>query len=206
VLVAANGGSDLIYVPEHAPALVKRLVEILAQQDYTGGIFVDSAYGSLPGALPLSAIGFEGAARMPRPTILVGFKSFLRRPGDLLSAAQISDTPLQEGQGMHGSLARDNTFNNMAAVGPDFRRGFRDTLPAANVDIAPTLAHILGLKLPHQGTLKGRVLSEALQQGAVPGEVRTGVQKSDPAADGRATQVKYQELAGQRYIDEAELR
>jgi hypothetical protein len=28
---------------------------------------------------------------------------------------------------MHGSLGRDNTFNNMAAIGPDFKRGFVDS-------------------------------------------------------------------------------
>ena len=30
----------------------------------------------------------------------------------------------QHGQGDHGSLARANTFNNMAAIGPDFKKRF----------------------------------------------------------------------------------
>ena len=33
----------------------------------------------------------------------------------------------------------------MAAIGPDFKTGFADPAPVSNADIAPTLAHILGL-------------------------------------------------------------
>jgi arylsulfatase A-like enzyme len=206
VIIAANGGSDLVYVPGKDRALVTRLVAILAEQDYTGGIFVDSSFGQIPGALPLSAIGYEGTAAMPRPQILVGFKSFLRKPGDLLSAALISDTPLQEGQGMHGSFARDNTFNNMEAWGPDFRVGFRDTLPAGNLDIAPTLAYVLGLRLPAVGRLQGRVLVEALTSAPpAAAAARSGMQVSESAA-GRATWLTYQELSGVRYLDEAGFR
>ena len=47
--------------------------------------------------------------------------SFYLQPGNLLSAVQIADSSLQEGQGMHGSLGRDNTYNNMAAMGPTSR-------------------------------------------------------------------------------------
>jgi len=205
LIVAANGGSDLIYVPSRDRALVARVVEILARQDYIGAIFAESSFGRVPGALPLSAIALEGTATMRRPQIVVSFRSFLRKPGDLLSAVQIADTPLQEGQGMHGSLARDNTFNNMAVWGPDFREGFRDLLPASNVDIAPTLAHVLGLKLPAGGALRGRVLLETLRGGQNGGaaQARPGTEVSPAAASGRATHLEYQELGGQRYLDAA---
>ena len=36
----------------------------------------------------------------------------------------------------------------MMAHGPDFKSGMYDTLPTANVDIAPTVARILGLNMP----------------------------------------------------------
>jgi arylsulfatase A-like enzyme len=207
VLVASNGGSDLIYIQRADRALVRRVAEFLIQQDYIGGIFADSRFGTIPGALPLSAIGLEGRSRMPRPALVVTFKSFLQVPGNLLSAVQIADTPLQEGQGMHGSLTRDNTFNNMAAIGPSFRKGFVDPLPAGNADIAPTLAHILGLTLPSHGKLKGRVLYEALM-GTQPSraEVRRRTLVSPRTSTGQATRLEYQQLGGQRYLDAAELR
>ena len=48
------------------------------------------------------------------------------------------------------------------AHGPDFQRGLYNTLPTANVDIAPTVAHILGLNMPG---VQGRPLQEALRGG-----------------------------------------
>jgi arylsulfatase A-like enzyme len=207
LIVAANGGSDLIYIPDHDGARARKVIEILTRQDYIGAIFADSSFGPIPGALPLSAIGLEGTAQTPRPAIVVSFKSFLKEPGRLLSAVQIADTPLQEGQGMHGSLTRDNTFNNMAALGPDFPRGLIDPLPVGNADIAPTLARILGITFPSRGTLQGRVLSEALsgEKEAAP-HARHGTLVSTRAATGRATHLEYQEIAGHRYLDAAQFR
>jgi len=202
VIVASNGGSDLIYIPGGARSLVSRCVEFLLGQDYTGALFVDSALGDYPGTLPLSAVGLEGVARMPRPSIVVAFKAFLRAPGNLLSAVQIADTPLQEGQGSHGSFGRDNTYNNMAAFGPDFKRGFVDTLPVSNADIAITAAQLLGLTLSSKGSLQGRVLTEALNGGVSPASsVHTVVSAAD--AQGKVTVLQFQQLDGRRYFDAA---
>jgi hypothetical protein len=182
-IVAANGGSDLIYIPEGDRALAGRVVTFLLEQDYTGSVFVDSTLGKFPGTLPMSAVGLEGAARLPRPAIVVAFKTFLREPGNLLSAVQIADTPLQQGQGSHGSFGRDNTFNNMAAFGPDFKQGFLDALPVSNADIAATAAKLLGLTLPARGRLQGRVLSEALagKPLPLPGTEHSDVSEPDAA-------------------------
>jgi arylsulfatase A-like enzyme len=211
VIVAANGGSDLIYLNTdgHQPItaqhrkLARRIVEFLTAQDYVGGLFVDSRFGKIPGALPLSAIALEGTAQMPRPTIVVSFKTFLSDPADLQSTVQIADTVLQEGQGMHGSLDRSNTFNNMAAVGPDFKRGFVSRTPMSNADIVPTLAHILNLPLPHKGRLEGRVLHEALEGG--PDEVRSrrAVISSGATQSGKTTILHSQEVQGRQYFDRA---
>ena len=221
VIVTAGGGTDLIYIPDHDRALARKLVDFLSRQDYTGALFVDSVFGDIPGALPMSAIALEGSAVTPRPSIVVSFKSFLLKRGDLLSAVQVADTPLQEGQGMHGGFGREVTFNNMTALGPDFKRGFTDPLPVSNADIAPTLAHIMGLQLPALGKLQGRVLNEALQ-----GSTRQGARNesashseaghgnaparhlsvsSSPTAAGRVTTLLYQELHGHRYFDSATL-
>ena len=124
-IVAANGGSDLIYVPDGSAETVKAIVGQLLKYDYVSGVFVDDKYGDIPGTLPLSAIGLVGASRLPRPAIVVAFKVFYLNPNDLQSAIQLSDTGLQEGQGMHGGFGRDSTFNNMAAIGPDFKPGVR---------------------------------------------------------------------------------
>ncbi len=204
VIVAANGGSDLIYIPDGNRALARTVVAFLLSQDYTSAVFVDPALGSFPGALSMSSIGLQGTARMPRPSMVVAFRTFLREPGNLLSAVQIADTTLQEGQGSHGSFGRDNTFNNMEALGPDFKHSFDDSLPVSNADIAVTAAYLLGLQLPQNSGPTGRVLTEALEGNTarmVSASRRTEV--STPDAAGSATMLQFQQLEGRRYFDTA---
>lgn len=104
---------------------------------------------------------------------------------------------------MHGGFGRDQTLNNMAAIGPDFKSGFIDEAPMGNIDIAPTLAKILGIELPSVGLLKGRVLEEALAngEGAKASETKTMV--SAPAQNGLRTVLEYQEALGVRYFNQA---
>ncbi|HUN93951.1 MAG TPA: hypothetical protein VMU33_18015, partial [Burkholderiaceae bacterium] len=205
VIVAANGGSDLVYVPSGDAALVRRVVGVLAEQDYVGALFVDPRYGDIPGALSEDEIGLVGTAQMPRPAIVVGFKTFSTDPANPeMTSVQVADTTLQEGQGMHGSLGRDNTYNHMAAIGPDFKRGFVDPAPVGNADVAPTLARVLGLHLPSQGRLVGRVLAEALAGGPEPAKFERQRAVSAPLQPGaRATALEYQVTGSQRYVDVA---
>jgi arylsulfatase A-like enzyme len=205
VVVVANGGSNLIYVTDHDPALVRRIVAVLAQQDYTGGLFVDDAYGRVPGALPLSAINLKGSAALPTPTIVLNFRSFPTDPADrLLTMVEIADTGLQHGQGMHGSFSRADTFNFMAAIGPDFKRGFVDHAPVSNADIAITFADLLGFDLSGKGGLAGRVLEEALAHGrSTPAaEHHVRVSPRIPGSKFR-TVLLFQTLGKHIYADEA---
>lgn len=207
LIVAANGGSDLIYVPGGDAALVHQTIATLADLDYVGGIFVDDQYcakaSDCAGSLPLSAIGLVGKSKVPRPAIVVTFKVWYQAAGDLQSAAQVSDTTLQEGQGMHGGFGREQTLNNMAAMGPDFKKGFVDEAPFGNIDVAPTIAAILGIEMPSVGSLKGRVAREAMvgQAAVEAGAVKTLV--SEPTSSGTVTVLEYQEADGVRYYDRA---
>lgn len=204
IIVAANGGSDLIYIPSHDAQTVRRLVDFLTRQSYVGGIFVDDAYSSdIPGALPLSAIGLVGSSLTPRPAISVNFRNFQLEPGNLQTGIEIADTALQHGQGMHGSLSRADTFNNMAAFGPDFKNAYVDSLPISNADIVPTLAKLMGIDLPFSGTLQGRILWEALRNGSSAPQSTSSVLISAPAGNGSATVLKYQTVGDERYYDEA---
>lgn len=207
VVVAGNGGSDLIYLPGHDRALARRIVTALLAQDYTGALFVDDVLGPIPGTLPMSAINFVGHARTPRPAIVVGFRTFTT-PGCAVPTncqAEIADTPLQTGQGMHGSLGRGDTFNFMAAAGPDFRKGWRDPAPTSNADLGRTMAQLLGLRIVPNGHLLGRVLAEAMPGGHVPRATkRTLSARATP--DGLATVLHAQTVGTTNYYDSATLR
>jgi arylsulfatase A-like enzyme len=203
-VVAANGGSDLVYVPSQDPETVQRIVSALLKLDYVDGIFVDDRYGKIPGTLALSALDLVGSGVLPRPAIVVGFKAFYLNRGNVMQAAHISDTSLQEGQGNHGGFGREVTWNNMAALGPDFKSGYTDKAPVANSDIVPTLAKILGIAMSSNGKLQGRVIQEALagQPDATPPAAKPEV--SDPEPDtGLKTVLLTQQYGGQRYFDAA---
>src|SRR5262249_4794626 len=149
VIVASNGGSDLIYLPDHDPDRLKQVVDFLSDQDYVSGIFTHSRYGTLPGALLLRDIYLEGSRHLPTPDIVISFRSFATDPQNpLQNAVTVCDTGLQEGQGMHGSFNRADTLNNMIASGPDFKKGWIDSAPDSNADVNQTVAHVLKLKIP----------------------------------------------------------
>ena len=162
VVVAVNGGSDYLYVPDHDAATVAQAVAFLQSLDIVGPIFVASRYGALPGTMPLDFVHIENAAgRSPDVVFsydydenaLVNGVRGTEYSGSLLNSAN---------RGMHGSFSPIDVHNTLIAHGPDFRENLKNPLPSGNVDVAPTVASILGLRLPKAD---GRPLLEALRNG-----------------------------------------
>jgi hypothetical protein len=203
VIVAANGGSDLIYLPNKDRATARRVIDILLAQDYVSGIFVDDDLGRFPATLPLSTINLRGRAVTPRPDIVVNFRSFSTGCDQpVLCSVTVADATQQQGQGMHGSFSRADTMNFMAAVGPDFKAGFIDPAPVSNADVGMTIARLLGLRIPSNGPLVGRVMREAMSNGRLPKfSVRT--LRSQPHRNGLRTVLNYQQIGAIRYLDAA---
>jgi len=203
IVVAANGGSDLIYLPDGDKDLAGRVVDMLLSEDYASGIFVDAKLGKFPGTLTLNDIALEGSAVTPHPAIAVSFRSFDTVCGEPVRCpVEIADTILQEGQGMHGSFSRADTWNFMAMQGPDFKKHFIDPAPASNADIGHTIAELMHFDVSDKGKLLGRVLSEALPDGRLP-EVVSKVVMSAPAANGLTTVLNMQVVGETRYFDAA---
>lgn len=180
-------------MPDGSTDTVRRITGLLLTYDYVDGVFVDDRYGSIPGTLPMGAIGLTGSSSVPRPAIAVAFKVFYLNLGDLQTAVQISDTTLQEGQGMHGGFGRDSSYNNITAICPDFKKGFVDPAPVSNADIVPTLARVMGIKLQPQGSLSGRVMDQALTAGPDATVVKPK-QLASPPASGVQTVLHFQGL------------
>ena len=203
VVVAANGGSDLVYIPDGDKAIAKRIVDTLLSQDYVSGLFVDSKLGKFPGTLSLDDIALEGSAITPHPAIAVNFRSFDTVCGEpVRCTVEIADTVLQQGQGMHGSFSRADTWNFMAMQGPDFKSQFVDPAPASNADLGRTIAQLMHLDVQHKGQLIGRVLTEVLPGGTIP-EVTSRVVTSDAAPNGLVTVLDMQRVGTTRYFDAA---
>ena len=203
LVVATNGGSDLIYLPKGDKKLADRTVKALLEQDYVSGIFVEDKLGKLPGTLPLSALSLRGKAVTPHPAIVVNFRSYSTGCDEpTLCSVEIADTVLRQGQGMHGSFSRGDTMNFMAAIGPDFKAGFVSELPVSNADVGITAAHLLGLTRKPKGTLLGRIMTEAMPNGLVSKSFATTI-AGKPAANGLRTVLKFQRVEQQRYFDVA---
>ena len=201
--IVVGPAAQLIYFAGADPkAMARRTVAALSVQDYTGALFLNDDLGPAPGALPMSAVNLMGSARTLRPGLMLSMASGTTG----CPVADTCETIVAEGrptgQGTHGTLGRGETHNFMAAVGPDFKRGFVDPSPVSNADLAWTIARITGLKLQPKGKLVGRPLTEALKGGA---PVRTVSRRlvSEATADGFRTVLDYQTVGGVKYFDAA---
>jgi predicted AlkP superfamily pyrophosphatase or phosphodiesterase len=155
VVVASDHGAALIYVTGHDEQVIGQVVDFLESWKHTGVILTRKA---MPGTFPLAAAGANSPAA---PDIMMCFhwtsdKNDSGAPGMIVS----DGAGYNAGQGMHGTLSRFDMHNTLIAAGPDFRSGITDCLPSGNVDVAPTVLWILGIKPPK--TMDGRILTEAL--------------------------------------------
>jgi predicted AlkP superfamily pyrophosphatase or phosphodiesterase len=154
IMLVGNGGSVLFYVVGHDAMVTRRLVEFLQQSDFAGVIFTKQG---LPGTFHLNEAKIDNPHA---PDIVMAFrwndsKNQFGVPG-MIDA----DWQREAGQGTHATLSRFDMHNTLVAAGPDFRRGGTNDLPTGNVDLAPTILHIFGIKALQE--MDGRILSEAM--------------------------------------------
>jgi len=161
LVVAANAGSDYLFVPDGNSDTVKAAVASLQSRMQFGAIFVSDKYGDIPGTLPMGLINTENKAGGRSPDIMVSF-SFDENAvvAGHRGTGYASSINLR---GDHGSFSPTDVHISLLAHGPDFKSGFSDPLPTANVDLAPTVARILNLSMPD---VQGRVLEETLKGGS----------------------------------------
>ena len=124
---------------------------------------------------------------------------------DRINEQGFKGTTTQGGVAGHGTSSPFDIHNTLIAAGPDFREAAVSDVPTGNVDIAPTLLHLLGLPVP--SSMTGRVMSEALRQGPPPSAMaveRTRVTVSTD--DGRYELSAHLSIVdGYRYLDYTEV-
>ncbi|MGI9088297.1 MAG: alkaline phosphatase family protein [Chthoniobacterales bacterium] len=152
--VVSNGGLALFYITGHDAVVSKRLAEWLQQTDFAGVLF---SRREIEGTFGLDRLHLDTANA---PDVMMSFRWKDQRtengnPGIIFSM-KTADPVV----GTHGTLSKFDLHNLLIAAGPDFSRGTTDELPTSNLDLVPTMAHLLGLTIP--GRLDGRILSEAL--------------------------------------------
>ena len=155
VMVVGNGASVLIYVIGHDATVVKKVVDFLQGWRCSGVIFTKSA---MPGTFTLAQVHEDSPGA---PDVVVSLRWTAERNDGGTPGMVFSDlSEYGAGQGTHASLSRFDMHNLLIAAGPDFRSGAIDHLPTGNMDIAPTVLRLLGVKVPK--SMDGRILTEAL--------------------------------------------
>ncbi len=159
IVVAANGGSDYFYVPGHDPITVTNLVKFLQQREEYGAIFVDSRYGTIPGTFSMAMVNLENATRQNngQPDVVVSFNWDYSVSVQGMKGIEFESVGGQ--RGMHGSFGIADVHNTLIANGPSFKSAANIVNPSGNVDVAPTVAYLLGLSMPKAD---GRILNEGL--------------------------------------------
>ncbi len=163
VIIAANGGTDYIYIPNHNPLVIETLSQFFQRRQEYSAIFIDDIryknHKSLAGTLPLSYIKLENMnGRNPDMVISLTHNPDVIVNG--LAGTEFNSTDGYAQRGDHGSFGKTDVNNILLAIGPDFHMHMKNYLPSGNVDVAPTIAHILNFKLENTD---GRILYEAIK-------------------------------------------
>jgi len=104
----------------------------------------------------------------------------------------------------HGSASPYDVNSSLVAWGAGIKRGLVSDLPCGNVDLAPTVLHLLGL--PPAPSMQGRALTELLAGGPDPASIeiehstREAIYESDNGP--RRQTAHYSQVHGYRYLDQ----
>ena len=194
VAVAANGGSALLYVNDSDAKTAERLTAWLVAQNWCGPLFASERVGYPAGTLPLALLGCEG----PRsPDLIMSFPwQSVDNPAGYPGFAPATGGAI--GQGQHGSLSRHELRNTGLAGGPSFKQETIVETPTGNIDLAPTILHLLGLDA-EASAMDGRVLTEALKRGSPVPTPDRQIHKAERPGFGQELQVSA--VGKTQYVD-----
>ena len=155
-VIVAEGS---IYVKDHDPVLIKKIVSTLQSQEWVGGIFTKAqkkgdTKGSVPGTISFDAIHWDHERSAD---ILVDVNW-----NDSKNALGYAGSSFARGVTGHGSFSPYEMHIALLADGPSFKKGYEGNLPTSNVDIVPTILHLYKIAIPAQ--MDGRVVYELLSE------------------------------------------
>ena len=185
------------------PVRVAAIAAALQRRPEVGAIFTrpgpkGGSEGEVPGTLSFDV------ARWNHP-----------RAGEILVSANwsrdanvagVAGKTTQSGVAGHGSSSPYDIHNTLIAAGPDFREHATIDVPTSNVDLAPTILRLLGLKPP--ATMTGRAIEEAFRNGPSPSSVRVArVDETVATTDATYELTAHISIVdGRRYLDFTEVK
>lgn len=155
VMVVGNAGTVLFYVEDHDPAVKERLIDWLQRSDFANVIFAEKG----PGTLPFSAAYIDLS---DPPDVAMSFRWYNEPNASGVSGLIDADWNRKPGEGTHATLSVYDIHNMLVATGLGVRHAFDNNLPTGNVDLAPTVLHLIGV--PPSLIFQGRELVEAFAE------------------------------------------
>jgi arylsulfatase A-like enzyme len=175
------------------------LVRFLAGEPWIGALLLhDDRMDTYPTAMPQSAV-FDAHSRSPE--LMFAYRGWPTEneygvPGCSASYSSIAAT--------HGSASPYDVNSSLVAWGAGIKQGRVSSVPCGNVDVAPTVLHLLGL--PAASSMQGRVLYELLRGGPDPDGIESGTTTREAVYQGdngpRRQTAVYSAVNGHRYLDE----
>jgi len=209
VVIASSGQAVALHVKGRDRERTAKIVAFLQAQPWCGVIFTaagraGSPEGSLPGTFALEHAHLGGHERSPDIVFTFPWSSSRNRHGvpgtDYNQTASGNTGAVTTDTANHGGIGPWTVRNTMVAWGPDFKRGAIVRTPAANVDVAPTILYLLGMR-DAMASMDGRPLLEALADGPDEEQVTMEARTHQVTSGAYRAVLQTSEVAGRRYID-----
>jgi arylsulfatase A-like enzyme len=213
VVIASSGQSVALHVRDHDATRIQKIVEFLQIQPWCGVIFTagqegaEAHQGRVAGTFSLQYAQLGAHERSPDIVFTFPWSSAPNRhgvPGTEYN--EISGTraggAVDSGAANHGGIGPWTIRNTMLANGPDFKRGAVIRTPSSNVDVTPTLLHLLGMNAA-LAKMDGRPLIEALITGPDQEQVEMETRALRVQHGAYRAVLQESSVGGKRYIDKA---
>jgi arylsulfatase A-like enzyme len=160
-------GDTSIFVKGHDLDLIRRIVARLQAADWVGAIYTEQIRVTHPEGKAKGALSFQSVYidHEGSPDIFVE-PAFT----DAANGYGIPGTKTRIGAGVTATSSPYALRIPFIAIGPDIKRRVQSDVPSANIDLAPTILHLLGIEVPD--SMDGRVLHEILVGEPEPEEVK----------------------------------
>jgi arylsulfatase A-like enzyme len=175
------------------------LVRFLAGEPWVGALLLrDDRMGTYPTAMPQTAVmgNHSRSAELMFAYRWSAEENEYGVPGCSASYSSIAAT--------HGSASPYDVNSSLVAWGAGIKQGCISSVPCGNVDVAPTVLHLLGL--PVADSMQGRVLLELLADGPNPADVESARSTREATYQSnsglRCQTAHYSEVNGHRYLDQ----
>ncbi len=206
VVLASSGQAVALHVEGHDAERVARIARFIQSQEWGGVLFTRAlapgdARGVADGTFSLELIHAANAERGCDLLLTFPWASDPNAFGVPGADIACVSGGVKLYASDHGSMSPWNVRNTCLAWGADFKRGVTASAPAGNVDLAPTILHLLGIA--DADGLDGRVLTEALRDGPDAAKVAVDTRTHTLQVGAYRAAVQVSVVDGRRYVDKS---